>query len=162
MHDSIFKAQAADITKIRSIADNVWQAHYSKIISQEQIDFMYPLMYSESSLGKQMEQGHQFFIYQEADLALGFVSMVYENDIIKIPKLYVRIDAQGKSIGKKLILKIKEEAKILNASAVQLNVNRFNTDSIAFYKKVGFEIIDAVDIPLDKFLLEDYVMRLSL
>jgi ribosomal protein S18 acetylase RimI-like enzyme len=61
-----------------------------------------------------------------------------------------------------MVEKIISEAKSQHAISVQLNVNRFNTESIAFYKKVGFQIIETIDIPLDKFLLEDYVMNFEL
>ena len=162
MSANIYKATIADIPKIIAIADKVWVAHYSKIISQEQIEYMYALMYSANALSQQMQDGHSFFIYEENEIPLGFVSMKADKDIVKIPKLYVSIEAQGKGIGKKLVEKIISEAKSQHAISVQLNVNRFNTESIAFYKKVGFQIIETIDIPLDKFLLEDYVMNFEL
>ncbi len=160
MNAFIYKACESDLPKIKAIADQVWEKHYSSIISQEQIDFMYALMYSADALLEQMQHGHTFFIYEEEEVPLGFVSMKIENDCIKIPKLYVNMQAHGKGIGKKLIATIEEQAIHSGIDTIELNVNRFNTNSIEFYKKVGFTIKKSVDIPLDRFVLEDYVMTL--
>lgn len=154
----IYQAQASDIAKIKSIADQVWVNHYATIISQEQIDYMYPLMYSEASLAKQMQDGHQFFIANLENQEVGFISIKREKDCIKIPKIYVSKAAHGKGIGRMLIEHIAKLASQEGFNALELNVNRYNTNAIAFYKKVGFIIKEEVDIPLDKFVLEDYVM----
>jgi hypothetical protein len=42
-----------------------------------------------------------------------------------------------------------------------LNVNR-NNPAIDFYKKMKYQIIETVDIPLDKFWLNDYIMKKDL
>jgi len=162
MNTSIYQAQRNDIETIKSIADQVWVQHYATIISQEQIDYMYPLIYSEESLAKQMQDAHQFFICNSENQNLGFISIKKEKEVIKIPKLYVSKVAHGKGIGRTLIEYIANLAKKEGFTALELNVNRFNLNAIAFYKKMGFYIKEEVDIPFNKFVLEDYVMRYQL
>ena len=46
---------------------------------------------------------------------------------------------------------------LLRFSTLELNVNR-NNPAKDFYAKNGFKIVEEIDIPLDKFWLNDYVM----
>ena len=58
----IKKAESGDIPLIRELTFRVWPQTYASILSQEQIDYMLEMMYSESSLKKQMtEDGCQFY-----------------------------------------------------------------------------------------------------
>ena len=50
---------------------------------------------------------------------------------------------------------------MLSAQYLHLNVNRKNP-ALAFYKKLGYEIIETVDIPFAEFWLNDYVMAKSI
>ena len=45
-----------DIQLIRELTFKVWPQTYAAIISQEQIDYMLDMMYSEASLKKQMKK----------------------------------------------------------------------------------------------------------
>lgn len=47
---------------------------------------------------------------------------------------------QGKGIGKKLLLTVEEEARKRGFSYVELDVERENWKTIAFYQKAGYEI----------------------
>lgn len=155
------KAEENDIASIIEVSENVWKQHYASIISQEQINYMYPRMYSYEAIHEQMRNAHQFYIIVDNKKPLGFISMQLDTDCIHIPKLYVAIPAQGRGIGRMLIEQAKKVAQAQGVQKIRLNVNRFNTNSIAFYKKVGFSIIQDIDIPLDRFVLEDHIMELQ-
>lgn len=155
------KAEEKNIASIIEVSENVWKQHYASIISQEQINYMYPRMYSYEAIQEQMHKGHQFYLIVENEKPLGFISLQNDVDCIHIPKLYVALSAQGKGIGRMLINQAKQIALAQGIQKIRLNVNRFNTNSIAFYKKVGFSIIQDIDIPLDRFVLEDHIMELQ-
>ena len=71
-------------------------------------------------------------------------------------------ETQGKGIGKKVIDEIGKLALENNSKALLLNVNRFNT-ALGFYKKIGFEVIEEVNIEIGNgYLMEDYVMEKKL
>lgn len=156
----IREAAPQDIPLIVEVAEQVWKQTYSPIISEEQINYMYDRMYSASALEDQMNKGkHQFFIAETYYKPLGFVSAVLADDeVCKIPKLYVRSDIQGKGIGRALLEKVQYWAKENNRTKLQLNVNR-NNPAINFYTRIGFIIIETVDIPLANFFLNDFVME---
>ena len=81
---------------------------------------------------------------------------------IRVNQLWVPPNQQGKGVGYKLIQKAIEIAKNLEQKNVFLNVNRFN-QAVDFYKRVGFSILKEENIEIGNgFLMEDYVMQLSI
>ena len=148
-----------DIPKILEVADATWKQTYASIISQEQIDFMYEKMYTQEAILEQMQNGHTFLMCLDNNKILGFISyLMREDNILYIPKLYIKPEAHGKGIGKLLIeevIKIGQKNKI---DFLELNVNRKNP-AMYFYKKMGFELFEKVDIAIGKFWMNDYVLR---
>ena len=48
------------------------------------------------------------------------------------------------------------------AQGYQLTVNKRNFDSIAFYQKIGFKIVDCVEMDIGGgFIMDDYVMEIG-
>ena len=56
---------------------------------------------------------------------------------------------------------MENEVKKLGGENLTLNVNRGNKARY-FYEKVGYQIIEEVDIPYFDFILDDYIMSKSL
>ncbi|HUM50958.1 MAG TPA: GNAT family N-acetyltransferase [Chitinophagales bacterium] len=151
-----------DIAKILEVAKATWKQTYAPIISQEQINFMYERMYSYEAILQQMQDGHTFLMCLENDKILGFISYIrQENNCINIPKIYVKPETHGKGIGKLLLNEVENIAQKNKADFLELNVNRKNP-AMYFYKKLGFEMHEKVDIAYGKFWLNDYVLRKTL
>ena len=124
----IRNASTDDIHLIRELTFNVWPQTYASIISQQQIDYMLDLMYSEASLKKQMmEDGCQFiFVYDEME-PVGFAAyQKIKSTTWKLQKIYILAIQQGKGTGKFVIDHIINEIQLLGATALQLQVNRHN------------------------------------
>lgn len=159
---SIIKATVADLKIINEIAHRTWPLTYGEILSQAQLEYMLDAFYSESALLANIENGHEFILAKENDICLGFASFEhhYQNKkATKIHKIYILPETQGKGIGKLLIDSIAQFAKKNNSNSLLLNVNRFNK-ALTFYQKLGFEIIEVIDIELEHgYLMEDYVME---
>ncbi len=158
----IVKATASDFKTITEIAHKTWPLTYGGILSQTQLDYMLDAFYSEAALQANIVNGHEFILAKEANTVLGFASLEhnYQNKkTTKIHKIYILPETQGKGIGKLLIDSIAEFAKQNDSAFLLLNVNRFNK-ALTFYQKIGFEIIQEIDIELDfGYLMEDYVME---
>jgi ribosomal protein S18 acetylase RimI-like enzyme len=76
----------------------------------------------------------------------------------RLHKIYLLPETQGKGLGKLLLDKIMALAKENHSDTLSLNVNRFNK-AVAFYKKIGFEIIQEIDVELEfGYLMEDFIM----
>lgn len=159
----IHKASIADIPLIRKLTFAVWPQTYAAILSQEQIDYMLDLMYSETSLQNQMSEGSQFIIIYDDNEPVGFAS--YQEtapQIFKLHKIYVLASQQGKGTGKFLLNSIVEEIKNTKAKALQLQVNRFNKAK-SFYEKLGFVVIDEKDFDIGNgYFMNDFVMEKKL
>jgi diamine N-acetyltransferase len=159
---TISEAKAENIKTIQEITNITWPITYGKILSNKQLDYMLDLFYSDEALNNQLEKKEQlFYLISEHETTLGFIGIEhhYKNQAItKIHKIYLLPETQGRGIGKKVIEEIEKLALENHSTALSLNVNRFNS-ALGFYKKIGFEIIDEVNIDIGSgFLMEDYVM----
>jgi ribosomal protein S18 acetylase RimI-like enzyme len=162
MHN-IRNATAEDISLIRELTFKVWPQTYAAIISKEQIDYMLDMMYSETSLKKQMAEGSQFVIAYEDNKPVGFASyQEIEPQLFKLHKIYVLPSQQGKGTGKFIINHIIEKIKSNKAKALQLQVNRYNKAK-NFYEKLGFVVLKEINLDIGNgYFMNDYVMHLSL
>jgi diamine N-acetyltransferase len=158
----ISKVTVADLKTITEIAHKTWPLTYGEILSPAQLTYMLDAFYSDAALRTNIENGHEFLLAEEADTALGFTSFEhqYQNTAsTKIHKIYILPETQGKGIGKLLIDAIEQLAVTNESKSLLLNVNRFNK-ALTFYQKLGFKIIEEIDIELEfGYLMEDYVME---
>jgi ribosomal protein S18 acetylase RimI-like enzyme len=161
----IIAATLHDLPLIRKLAEQIFHITYLPLQPKDKVDYLFDLMYSPTSLAKQMNDGQKILIAKEGTEYFGFAS--YEINckkagVTKIHKLYVLPDAQGKGIGKKLIDAIAELALQNKNQILSLNVYRKNP-AIEFYEKLGFKKVDEVDIDVGNgFTMNDYVMEKSL
>jgi GNAT superfamily N-acetyltransferase len=158
---SIKLASIEDIPAIVKIAYDTWFVTYQDVISQAQIEYMFGEMYTPESIYKQMDfYKHAFLILYQADMPIGFASYGKLEEPIntfKLHKLYLLPSQQNKGFGRILLNEVEKKAADLAANHLQLNVNRKNP-ALSFYEKLGYEIIETVDIPFAEFWLNDYVL----
>lgn len=163
---AVVKATIEDIPTIREIAHITWYPTFREILSQEQIEYMLEIMYSEKALKEQIEvKNHQFFLAKEGYEALGYLSVEVnynQKPVTKIHKIYVLPNQQGKGIGKILMQKAEQVAVENQNTTLSLNVNRFNK-ALKFYESIGFSIAKTEDIDIGNgYLMEDFVMEKNL
>lgn len=161
----IKRIDASGLVEVQKIAAITWPITFGEILSSEQIAYMMEMMYSEASLLNQLENGHEFYLYLENDTPIGFMGIEANykgNSELKIHKLYVLPNQQGKGIGEKLILFSQARAQDLKQDKLTLNVNRFNK-ALGFYAKLGFENVKSEDIEIGNgYLMEDFVLEKQL
>ena len=161
-------ATLKDIPTIIQLAEATWEPTYRFIISEEQLEYMYRVIYSPAALKRQMqEQQHQFLVaYVEGEPA-GFASFSplppdEENGTgYKLHKIYVLPTRQGQRLGVYLIEAVENAARAAGGQFLDLNVNRYNP-AIAFYERRGFARQREVDVPIGPYFMNDYVMRKAL
>lgn len=160
---TITAATINDIKQIQNIVNITWPITYGEILSKEQLDYMLGLFYSTEALNEQYNKKIQlFYMIDEDETNIGFIGIEHNYNgqaVTKIHKIYLLPETQGKGIGKKVIDEIGKLALQNNSTALSLNVNRFNS-ALGFYKKIGFEVIDEVNIEIGNgYLMEDFVME---
>lgn len=162
---SVKKATPADVEVIHALALASWEATYKKILSKDQIQFMFRELFTEDALVKQMvTQQHIFYIQYQNDAPTGFASFSLKEPIEKIYKLhrlYLKPDVQKKGLGKHLLNFIEKTIAMDGGTIMELNVNRKNTAK-DFYQKHGYRVHQTVDIPFKQYWLNDYIMRKKL
>ena len=160
---TIRKAFPADIPLIRDMAYKIWPSTYGSILSQQQIDYMLDLFYSEKALHEQMEQHIEFIIVYDGVHPVGFASFgLSEPRVYKLHKIYVLPSQQGRGTGRFIIDQLVNAMKTKDATSLQLNVNRQN-NAKSFYEKLGFTVIKEEDIDIGKgYFMNDYVSEKKL
>ena len=156
----IRKAYPADIPLIRDMAHKIWPQTYGSILSQEQLEYMLNLLYSEKVLHEQMEDNIEFIIAYDGVHPVGFASFgLIEPSIYKLHKIYVLTSQQGKGTGRFIIDQLIKAMKAKGATALQLNVNRRN-NAQNFYEKLGFVVMREEDVDIGNgYYMNDYVME---
>lgn len=162
---SVRNAAENDIEIIQQLAEQTWWPTYSPILEKHQIEYMLSHIYSVEAMRQVMKDKSQHFILiSENGIDQGFASYgTWSEDpaCLKIFKLYVLPNNQGKGLGKKLISEIAERAAKDGKTSLILNVNR-NNPALTFYKKEGFELLRNEDIPIGPYWMNDHVLRLQL
>ena len=160
----IKKAGTNEIPLIRELTFRVWPQTYASILSQEQIDYMLEMMYSENSLQKQIaEDGYGFIIVYEDGNPVGFASYHEEEPRRwKLNKIYILRNQQGKGTGKYVINYIIDEIKKQNAASLFLQVNQHNKAK-TFYERLGFNEVDFINLDIGNgFFMNDFIMEKQL
>ena len=160
---AITEAQEDEIPLISQLANEIWWPTYQNILLAKQIEFMLQDNYSEAALKQQMLNGDTFLMLKSHQEPKGFASFskTEKPNEFKIHKLYIHPDQQGKGLGKLFLEVIEEKVKELGAKFLLLNVNRGNQAKL-FYEKMGFEVIQEIDIPYFEYILNDYIMQKDL
>ncbi len=161
---TVREATPADIFLLHQLALQVWAPTYRRILSEEQIAFMFELIYTETALLRQMREGQTFLLLYLVEQPTGFASFsikVAAQQVFKLNKLYVLPAHQGAGLGKKLIGFVEKEVKKRGAAILDLNVNRHNK-AVSFYEHCGYHLFQQEDIPIGPYWMNDYVMRKQL
>ena len=147
---------------IKDLAYAIWPIAYGEILSKEQLNYMLDNFYSVDNLSNQMDSGQVFELLLEDKNVIGYLGYEFnckETGLLKIHKIYLLPETQGKGFGKFMIDEIVNIAKSNNQKGVFLNVNKYNKAKF-FYEKLGFVISkeEVIDIGND-YVMDDYVME---
>lgn len=155
-------AQKSELPILENLARQIWPPTYAGIISTAQIDFMLDWMYSTSTLEKQLQEEHEFYILAKEGKDIGFIALEWTINqnipSIKINKLYVLPSNHGLGGGRKLLLKALERAQQTQITKLFLQVNKANK-AVDFYEKQGFTVQEEAIFEIGNgFVMDDYVM----
>jgi GNAT superfamily N-acetyltransferase len=148
---------------IQHIAQFTWPDTFREILSDDQIDYMLKIMYSDTAIKNQITNlGHKFILVWEDGTYHGFASYEHNykhTNMTKVHKLYILPKSQGKGAGKLLLDYIEELTQKEQNTGMTLNVNRNNEAAIVFYKHHGWTIDKEEDIDIgNNFMMNDFVM----
>lgn len=160
----IRQATSTDLPVLMQLAEATWGPTYQSILSKDQLDHMFGVIYSRESLEQQMRQGQTFLLLENEGVPVGFASFSVKDaqaNLYKLNKIYLLPQEQGKGSGKVLLQAVEERVKKLGARTLDLNVNRHNPAK-GFYERCGYQVHQQEDIPIGPYWMNDFVMRKAL
>jgi ribosomal protein S18 acetylase RimI-like enzyme len=159
---SILPLAAADIEPLTALVREIWYQHYPGIITVKQIEYMLEQRYSPDAIRAEIGSGAARWVKLLVNGELGGFASFEPDGVrraVKLDKLYVHALFRGKGCGAALVRHVEQAARAQGCDHVYLQVNRNNFDSIAVYRRLGFEVIDRVKTDIgDGFYMDDYVM----
>lgn len=158
------RCSPGDESTIINLANAVWKPTFSKILPPERLEYLFSMMYDKNLLAGQIANpSNLFYLLRLKETEIGYAQLVFGSDYLKVEKLYVLPDVQGKGGGLYLLNRIRQEAFDKQKYMLRLQVNRANDRAIAFYLKYGFEIVRSEDFDVGGgHVMDDYVMELSI
>ncbi len=180
MTTNLRTATPDDIPAIIALQTKIWEPTYRSILTPEQIQYMFDLMYSPEALTEQMTtKGHTFILAEteppqsarpSAKLRpVGFASFgpadaeagTTAGLAYKLHKIYVLPRTQGTGAGRNLLGEVERRCWQNGGEVLLLNVNRYNK-ARAFYERRGFVVVREEDIPVGPYWMNDFVMSKTL
>jgi len=145
---------------IAELATIIWTEHYTPIIGEPQVTYMLEKYQSAIAIEDQVENGMLYYLIEHQNNPVGYFSFSKNKEFLFLSKLYVLTTARGNGIGRAALSFLEKTAKELHLKKIKLTVNRFNTNSVKAYEKMGFVIVEAViqDIGND-YVMDDYVLE---
>ena len=161
----IKEAGLKDLPVINKLAHVIWPAAYGEILSPDQLTYMLNKIYALNFLENQLlHLHHNFIIAYDENVPVSFASFSPKEEevsVFHLHKIYVLPNRQGSGTGKILLDYVINAIKKRGATALTLNVNRYNKARY-FYEKKGFTITHEIDIDIGEgYFMNDYIMRLS-
>jgi ribosomal protein S18 acetylase RimI-like enzyme len=145
-----------DIRCVVHLANIVWPQHYDSIIGNDQVVYMLDKLQSEDAIEAQISDGVEYFLIRDAGEDAGYLSYSNGEQELFLSKIYVLASYQGRGLGKSAINFIKTHA---GSKQIALTVNKHNSDSIAFYQRIGFDITGEVVIDIGGgYVMDDLTM----
>jgi ribosomal protein S18 acetylase RimI-like enzyme len=147
------------IGAVESLAGIIWLEYYTPIIGKAQVDYMLDKFQSRPAITQQIAEGFRYYLIEEADRYIGYMSIQPKGRELFLSKIYVEAALRGKGYGRKCLAFIETIARKEGFEAVTLTVNKNNTNSIAAYEKWGFAKIEAIVQDIGGgFVMDDYKM----
>ncbi len=151
------------VALIAALADEIWHQHYAAILDRAQIDYMVAKFQSAPAIAAQIAQGYIYTLAYVDDAPAGYCALhpEPEEERMFLSKLYVKKACRGQGVARALL--DDALAKSAGCRSIYLTVNKYNADSIAVYKHLGFAVMrqQKTDIGSD-FYMDDYIMARSL
>jgi RimJ/RimL family protein N-acetyltransferase len=150
----------ADFEIVADLAKEIWTEHYTPIIGWQQVEYMLEKFQSATEIENQIKEGIRYYLILYQDSAVGYFSFRINKDFVFLSKLYLLKSARGNRLGGLALDFIEAKARELKLQKIKLTVNKYNTNSIKAYEKMGFENIESIIQDIGNgYVMDDYVLE---
>lgn len=148
---------------IAKLAREIWQEHYTPIIGDEQVAYMLRKFQSADRIWTDInEKGYTYCWISTEGRPAAYMAYQEQKDQNKcfLSKLYVKKPYRGQKMARALMAHLVNTCRQHNIHEIYLTVNKNNNHSIEAYKKMMFQVYDAVITDIGQgFVMDDYVMH---
>ena len=155
----------AEIETVARLALEIWNQHFVPIIGKAQVDYMLDRFQSPGAITDQINDGFEYYLILSDHAEVGYVGLLPEEQSsrIMISKIYIKNASRGLGIGNATIDFVKQLSAHRNINKIWLTVNRENNDTIEWYLRKGFNIVEDVKKDIGNgFYMDDYIMELTI
>jgi ribosomal protein S18 acetylase RimI-like enzyme len=169
-HSRLEALAAVDFGTLAQLAETIWRAHYTKIITSAQIDYMLADRYTPEKLRQYLNSDDRWLMLLRTDSpdgneAIGYCSYALTDGPgeMKLEQLYLLPELHGQGLGKSMLRHVEEQARARGRRTLVLQTNKHNDIAIAFYRKAGFTVREEAEFDIGGgFVMDDYVMEKAL
>jgi len=160
MHTITQAKKTTDFKRIATLATTIWSHHYTPIIGVEQVNYMLHKYQSAEAIAQQVAQGFTYDILTYEDIDAGYLAYTKKENALFLSKLYVLSIFRGKGLGKSALAHAKQAAVRQGCIKISLTVNKYNTNSIKAYEKMGFQNVAAIVQDIGEgYIMDDFVLE---
>ena len=156
------RTNSRDLELVHDLAGDIWREHYTPIIGSEQVQYMLRNFQSATAIAEQIREGYVYYLLLSHDVPAGYLAYVKQPDKegLQLSKLYVHRDMRGQGLGRAGLDLVQEHCPQLGLDLIWLTVNKHNSDSIAWYRHMGFEYAGSQVTDIGGgFVMDDYVLQ---
>jgi diamine N-acetyltransferase len=154
-----------DIETVARLAKTIWEQHFTPIIGAAQVAYMLDKFQSAEAVAAQIENGWEYYLAHVDNDPVGYMGVVPAptEGRMMLSKIYVKHPARGIGVGRSMIAFVEKECRSMGCSILWLTVNRFNSNTISWYRHLGFRVVDEVRKNIGEgFYMDDFIMGKSL
>lgn len=158
------KAEFKEIPLIQELARKSWEVAYKNILSNEQLEYMLEMMYSQEEISLHLKNLHYHYyliIDEKTGNYEGFIGFEnhYEEKTTKLHRIYLIPESKGKGFGKDAMEFLKSQILEVGDNRIILAVNK-NNSARDFYESQGFKVYDEGIFEIGNgYIMDDYLME---
>lgn len=148
------------VERIAQLARKIWRAHYISLIGAEQVTYMLRSIQSAEAISQAIAKGTVYHLLcDQQGHDVGYCAYEQRADHCFLSKLYVDAACRGQGYGQQALSLVEAAARDAQQASLRLTVNKDNCDSIQWYQRHGFEIVDEIVIDIGGgHVMDDYVL----
>lgn len=152
------KVNETNIHLIKPLATAIWNSCYKDIITQEQIDYMLDMMYSNDKIMESIANGEQWEILKADNIAVGYINYKIEDEKVFLSKIYLKQEEDYRGLGQIMMNQVIEYTLKNNKKSIYLTVNKENKQAIRFYEKNGFKNVKSEIFDIGNgYMMDDFI-----
>lgn len=151
------------IKAIETLGKEIWTEHYTPIIGIDQVNYMLDKFQSVNAISGQIKEGYEYYQIVEKNKLIGYLAIQKREEALFLSKIYIQKSQRGNGFGKQAMEFVFDRAKELKCGLVRLTVNKYNSNSIKTYEKVGFKNVGPAVFDIGNgYIMDDYIFEYSL